>query len=212
MSQRFRIQDASGVIIDDEPIGKAMIYTRTGLPPANAQAGFDTGCICLVLGSAALAGVIFVNQGTNLSSLWVQVDPSSAASRETTVTAALSAAALKLLTGKTINLNNAAGFAVTLPAATGSGNFYRFFIGTTVTSVGMTIVATGAYLYGNIVQAGASGAATAWTAAPSTTITLNGSTKGGLAGDFIDLEDVATNQWSVRGLTSITGTAASPFS
>ena len=76
----------------------------------------------------------------------------------------------------------------------------------------MTIVATGAYLYGNIVQAGASGAATAWTAAPSTTITLNGSTKGGLAGDFIDLEDVAANQWSVRGLTAITGTAATPFS
>ena len=119
MSQRFRIQDATGVIGDDEPTGKFFIYTRTGLPPANAQAGFDTGCICLCLGATAAQGLLWINQGTNLSSLWVQVDPSASTARETTVTAALSAAALKLLTGKTINLNNAAGFAVTLPAATG---------------------------------------------------------------------------------------------
>ena len=36
--------------------------------------------------------------------------------------------------GRTMNLNVASGATVTLPAASGSGNIYRFFVQTTVTS------------------------------------------------------------------------------
>jgi hypothetical protein len=50
------------------------------------------------------------------------------------------------------------------------------------------------------------------TLATSDTITLNGSTKGGLAGSYIELRDVATNQWVVSASLVGSGTPATPFS
>ena len=41
---------------------------------------------------------------------------------------------------------------------------------------------------------------------------MNGSTTGGIAGDIVELEDIATNLWSVKVLGSATGTEATPFS
>lgn len=115
--------------------------------------------------------------------------------------------------GKINTINSAAGIALVLPAATGTGNTYSFFVGTTVTSIGTTITAGGSdKISGSAYQTGATGAATAFYIASGTTVTLNGTTKGGIKGDYITFRDVATALWSVEVLESITGTAATPFS
>ena len=45
------------------------------------------------------------------------------------------------------------------------------------------------------------------------TITLDGTTTGGAAiGDYIELMDIAANQYVVRGNLTATGTEATPFS
>jgi hypothetical protein len=119
---------------------------------------------------------------------------------------------------RVVTLNRAAGITATLPAATGSGDRYTFFVGTTVTSNNDIIKVADAtdIMYGNII-ANSTGdtpdLAQPWpTAADTDTITLNGSTTGGIKGDFIALIDVATDTWSVQGVISASGTEATPFS
>ena len=117
--------------------------------------------------------------------------------------------------GRVVVLDRAAGITVTLPAATGSGAKYKFFTKTTVTSNNHIIQVTGDDTmagFASIAQDGADTVVQFETAATSDTITMNGSTKGGIAGDIIELEDVATDLWSVRCTLSGTGTEATPFS
>lgn len=118
--------------------------------------------------------------------------------------------------GRMVTLNRAAGIAVTLPASTGLGMKFRFFIGTTVTSNSTTIkVANASDIMSGVAIQAADGGATsnAWeTGASDDTITFNGSTTGGIKGDYIELEDVALNVWSVRLRGAATGAEATPFS
>jgi len=135
----------------------------------------------------------------------------------TNVTASTLTVTRDLHDGKTITLNRAAGIAVTLPAATGTGAIYTFFVGTTVTSNTTTIkVADATDTMSGIVLVNGDTAANAaeafGTAATDDTITLNGSTTGGLKGDWFILQDVASDLYSVRGAISATGTEATPFS
>lgn len=118
--------------------------------------------------------------------------------------------------GKTITINKADGTAITLPAATGSGLRVRFFIGTTITSVGTTIKVANAsdtMVGGAIVlQDGGDTMVGFEAVGTADTITLNGTTTGGIKGDEIIVEDVATNLWKVWATLSGTGTEATPFS
>lgn len=119
--------------------------------------------------------------------------------------------------GKVIVLNKADGVTATLPAATGSGARFTFIVGTTVTSNGYIIkVADATDLMDGVILAAddtATPVALVWvTAADSDTITLDGSTKGGLIGDRVELVDIATNQYAVHGVLKQSGTEASPFS
>lgn len=113
-------------------------------------------------------------------------------------------------------INAAAGLTLTLPAASGSGDVYRFYVGTTVTSNNVIIrVANASDTMSGLAISAADGGdtANAWeTASDTDTITLNGTTKGGVLGDVITLEDVAANKWSVQVVSSSTSTEASPFS
>ena len=118
--------------------------------------------------------------------------------------------------GRTMLLNVATGATVTLPAASGSGNVYKFFVQTTVTSnnyivqvanasdtmSGVAIVANDTDNSASIFE----------TAADTDTITMNGTTTGGILGADIELHDVATNKWHVVVRGSATGTEATPFS
>lgn len=118
--------------------------------------------------------------------------------------------------GTVIHVSAAAGLTLTLPAAVGSGYVYRIFIATTVTSNNVIIAVADAtdVMQGNLVCAqDAADTAVIWeTASTSDTITLDGTTKGGLRGDFFELTDVAANLYSITGLCAATGTEATPFS
>jgi hypothetical protein len=116
--------------------------------------------------------------------------------------------------GQTIYLNNTTGFANSLPAAVGTGMKIRFFVAATISSGTMTIVTNGsdvmkgfAHLFGDDTSALGGFATTT-----ATTITMDGTTRGGFAGDIIELEDVASAIWSVRIFGHASGTEATPFS
>jgi hypothetical protein len=108
-----------------------------------------------------------------------------------------------------------AAVAVTLPAATGSGARFHFKVSVVNTS-GYTIQVTGDdTMDGHILSLQDSAdTVVGWeTAATSDTITLNGTTTGGVSiGDWIELVDIAADQWTVTGITTSSGTEATPFS
>lgn len=132
--------------------------------------------------------------------------PVDATASTLAVTAALHA-------GKTVTLNRAAGITVTLPAASGSGNIHRFFVGTTVTSNANIIqVTTTDIIQGVLAVTTDVDGVVFPTAADSDTITMNGSTTGGVIGSHVELEDVASGVWRVSGGLVSTGIEATPFS
>ena len=119
--------------------------------------------------------------------------------------------------GKLLNFNVASGCTITLPAATGTGIEYHFVVLTTVTSNDYIVQVTGDDTIDGMIlncDDDTSDAVAIWkTAAASDTITLNGSTKGGIIGDSFKLTDIAADQWLLHAATtSGTGTVATPFS
>jgi hypothetical protein len=219
MSRRYDVQAAEGpaAALHDYR-GYGLVQAAGYTTPTNGVVGYAPGCLWHNL-KGGPGTSLYVNLGgngfgTNTTAQWYNIE-TGGASDLVTLTGATTITPL-LHAGKTIILNAAAGFTVTLPTASGSGNTYRFFVGTTVTSVGDIIDAKvngSEVISGIAVQSGASGAATAWSTASNTNkITLNGTTTGGILGDIIELQDVALNQWSlVQLLSTITGTAATPF-
>lgn len=131
-------------------------------------------------------------------------------------TAATLAVTLAAHDGKTVTLNRAGGIAVTLPAAAGTGARFRFVVGTTVTTPSTTIKVANAsdtmVGFASTFQDGGDTALFFEAGGTDDTITLNGTTTGGIKGDLIEIEDVATNLWHVRLTLSATGTEATPFS
>lgn len=119
--------------------------------------------------------------------------------------------AIPHLPNNLILLDRAAGSTVTLPKATGSGFVFKFVLSAAVTSNSTIIQVDNStdVMAGKVLAEPDA----AWpTAATSDTITLNGTTTGGLAGDEIELIDVAEGVWTVNGAIKQTGTAATPFS
>lgn len=119
--------------------------------------------------------------------------------------------------GKVVTVNRAAGSTLTLPAATGSGARFRIVIGTTLTSGSLVLqVANASDVMQGIVMQMSDDPATVkafQAAATSDTITLNRTTTGvGSKGEYLEAIDVATNLWQVYGVTTATGTEATPFS
>lgn len=116
--------------------------------------------------------------------------------------------------GRTGLLSAAAGLTVTLPAATGTGASYTLTVGTTVTSNGYIVkVANATDIIQGVVSLTTDIAGTAMpTAGTTDTITMNGSTTGGLKGSSVTLQDVASGLWHLTGELICTGTEATPFS
>ena len=103
---------------------------------------------------------------------------------------------------RTIVQNAVAGTTFTLPPSTGGGDKVRIVCKSTITSNSLKVqvanssdVMTGVAL---VAQDAADTAVLFETASTSDTITLNGSTTGGIKGDVIECEDVSTNLWAVR--------------
>ena len=115
--------------------------------------------------------------------------------------------------GQTIGLSRAAGITVTLPAATGTNATYRFLVTTAVTSNSYKIQVANAtdVIQGTINVAGTTG--TPFGSLPaSDTITMNGSTQGGLVGSYVEITDIATGVFLVSGSSLGSGTVVTPFS
>ena len=95
---------------------------------------------------------------------------------------------------------------LTLPDATGTGNVYKFIVSVVNTSSYKFLVPDADNtIDGQIMITDADGtAATSFvTAATTDTIILNGGTSGGGAiGDYIELTDIAANQWAVSGMVT----------
>lgn len=119
---------------------------------------------------------------------------------------------------KTVKLDTATGSTVTLPAASGTGDKFKFIVTVLATSNSHIIkVANASDAMQGIVYTGDDTSANAqWFAAVAgtdDTITLNRTTTGSVTvGEWIEVEDIATNRWQVRGFITNTGTAATPFS
>lgn len=134
-----------------------------------------------------------------------------AAGSTVTVTAAQS--------GKTILLDTATGSVVTLPAASGTGNSWVFEVSVTVTSNDHVIqVANASDEFAGVIWQIDTDTTDTVAAYPAIaadnydTITMNGTTTGGLIGDRIVVKDIATNVFSIHGVTNANGVVATPLS
>ena len=119
--------------------------------------------------------------------------------------------------GRTCVLNLAAGFTVTLPAATGSGDRYRLLVGTALTSGQYRFDTASGEIYEGGVFIGDSGDTTAATAdfytagATSNRLDMTLTSGGGAIGDWIELEDFKTDKWLVTGNFQQVTDPATPF-
>jgi hypothetical protein len=105
---------------------------------------------------------------------------------------------------------------LTLPAATGSGAVYKFIVSVTNTSNYKIQVVGDDTIDGIMMYLDEDGTAVSAfpTVAASDTITLNGGTQGGIVGDYLELIDIAADQYHVRGVMRVAAGAnpATPFS
>lgn len=115
---------------------------------------------------------------------------------------------------KIVTLNRAGGIAVTLPAATGSGLRLFFVVGTTFTTAGTIKVTGDDTMAGNAIlfQDGGDTMVGFEAGATADTITMDGTTTGGLKGASVYLIDIAADLWFVHYRSAATGTEATPFS
>jgi len=125
--------------------------------------------------------------------------------------------------GKTLSMADVGGNTLctfTLPAATGTGDIYRFHVGIVNTSNYVIKVPDASHtIKGQVVvqndsTEGGTASVIGWKAdGTDDTITLNGTTTGGASiGDYVEIVDLLANQYIVSGMLHQSGTEASPFS
>lgn len=178
----------------------------------SGRAGFIVNALLHVIDVATGVAFLYINTGTALSCTFTPFDFNLPGNRLVASGAVLTITKA-LHDNKTIVL--AAAAAITLPAMTGAGSRYRFVLPQDATAV--TITATGAHLFGALDQNNDTAQGTGFqlpaiNAGGATIITLDGTTKGGRKGDWIEIEDIATSVGTIRGQLNASGTEASPFS
>jgi hypothetical protein len=189
--------------------------------------------VSLVIGAMAAARTITVRDPGAAASVLTTTDATAAAIAATAVEIAracdtsarlvsVGGTALTITEalhdGKIVKLDHtAAPSTCTLPLATGSGSVFRFIVTAINTNNHLIKVASAAGTISgsvNILDADAAAQTAYSTAATTDTITLNGTTTGGQVGDMIELVDIATDKWAIRGqLVCPAGSnIATPFS
>ena len=158
--------------------------------------------------------IVATNDGTTVTTTTAGLVGSSNAVVATTATTLQITRALH--NGRVVVVNSAAPIAITLPQATGTGATYEFYIGVVATATAHTIkvgnttdVMAGFQFTVTTSSSNVEGFATT---ATDDTISVNGTTKGGIVGDRYIIKDVATGIFSVTMFSSSTGTEATPFS
>ena len=116
--------------------------------------------------------------------------------------------------GGTIVSDLAATQTATLPSATGSGNSYSFVVNTTKTGDLVIQVTTTDIMKGHAILFADGGDTVVGfaTTATSDTVSLDGTTTGGIAGATVKLTDIKSGVWSVEVVSDASGTEATPFS
>ncbi len=120
--------------------------------------------------------------------------------------------------GRIILFDTAGGSVITLPAATGLGTHFTCIVSVTVTSATHQIVtdSDSDEFIGHVYQVD-SDTSDAIAAYPGIAadnfdvISMNGTTTGGLLGDWIELVDVSTGNWAIKMFTNGNGTVATPI-
>ena len=113
-----------------------------------------------------------------------------------------------------LSLNSTTGRILTLPASAGLGDSYTIFVRATVSSGNHVVqVANSTDVIQGAIHLTTDIAGTSMpTASTTDTITMNGSTTGGVVGSWLRLTDFATGFWRLEGGLVCTGTEATPFS
>jgi len=116
--------------------------------------------------------------------------------------------------GAVVVLDSTTGRIITLPASTGKGDVYTIYVKTTVSSGSHVIQVANStdVMNGGVALSTDIAGTNMLASATSDTITMNGSTTGGLAGSMVTLTDVVAGFWMVNGYLVTTGTEASPWS
>ncbi len=122
------------------------------------------------------------------------------------------------MSGKPILLDTAGGTTATLPAATGTGNKYKFVVTVSTTSAAHKILAASSsdFIIGNAYgYTGSTAKVFGSPAATNHSIQMPNSgsqPSGGIIGDVFDFVDVGTNLWHCIGFYSAGTTPTTPFS
>lgn len=189
------IDNDGAKIMDIYPSGSDTIEDGAG--PVSILSGADVTLVCPVTGKWYL-------QGT---------------SSATSIPVGSALTVASFMAGSTMLLNTAAGSTATLPAATGTGNIYRFAVTTTATSNAHKILAASVsdFLIGNATGHVAAGTTLSFSAAAATAHSIQmpfagTQPSGGFIGDWYEFTDAATNLWTVKGAYLSGTTSTTPFS
>ena len=110
---------------------------------------------------------------------------------------------------KWLSFNRATGGSITLPKANGKNPEFRLFIPQTL-SGSLVIRSNGGT---DIISGIANVQTTLFQSASNTnTVTLNGTTTGGVLGSYLIFNDMGAGQWLLEANLLGSGTAATPFS
>lgn len=119
--------------------------------------------------------------------------------------------------GSVVLFDRAAGIVFTLPANT-PGMIFDFFVSVTITSgAAKVITAAGTeLLVGTIINTDtdSSDAVASWKALVASSyiaVSMNGTTTGGIKGDWLRFTCLNSTTWNVEGMTLGTSTVATPF-
>lgn len=185
--------------------------TVASIPASKAKALSIGSVISTVAGGDAL----WYHDGT-VRRMFGSLAPVSVTGSSVTLTEASHA-------NRIVTLNRAAGIAVTLAAATGTGNRYTLVVGTTFTGAATVKVASALDFMIGVALLNADGGATTVGFATANTGTVateddtidmfgTANSTGGFKGEVIELIDVASATYSVRVWSEAGGTEATPFS
>lgn len=115
--------------------------------------------------------------------------------------------------GTVVVHNSADGGTITLPASSGKGDKYTVFVLTTVTTDLVIEVANATDEFRGGVSISSDIAGVTFLAADNDdTLTMNGSTTGGVTGSWVSFTDVSSGIWMVNGFLCSSGSEADCFS
>lgn len=138
---------------------------------------------------------------------------SSSTARQVTAAGSTLAMSRASHLGKTILLDTASGSVVTLPASAGTGDTYTFVVTTTVSSNNHIIKVANATdtMIGIIDLRSPAGTPTNHNdvaGGTDDTLTMNGTTTGGVAGTVVTATDISSGLWLIMGDLAASGNAA----